>query len=790
MSADTFPTTTVLYVDDDLDNLESFKAVFRREYRVHLARSAEEAINILETTTIHVLITDQRMPEMSGSDLLEALADKYPDMLRYILTGFSDFDPLVRALNEGKLQGYFSKPLDPDAIRHRIEEGMTLHYLRKENEKLYASLRESEQRVREQLTELEQVYNAVPVGLILVDRDLRVLRINEKLAEIDGLSVLDHLGKTLDEIVPDLMDQLRPIYQPVLDTGEPRLNVAIHGTTIAQPGVPRDWLGSYFPFRNNQGEITGVVGGVIEITELKEAEKKAHDAHLFSENLLQTTNAMVLVMDKDGTVKRINPKVEDLTGYSAQELIGHNWFELLVPRVIYPGVWEDFNSLMKLGIPMSFDNPIITKHGEERVISWSNSIMEESGIDTTDILSVGIDITERKQAEEDKNRLSKQLLQAQKMESIGNLAGGIAHDFNNILSVIIGYSELALIKSAAEPNSNHELQEILAAGHRAKELVTQILTIARKTDEEIKPIRIDTIAKEVLKFIRSSIPVTIDIQRSITSNSLIMANATQIHQVIMNLCTNAAQAMEDTGGILTVEVEDLTIDTSSPLSQEGLPPGKYVQVRVADTGVGISPHILDSIFEPYFTTKEPGEGTGIGLALVHSIVESYKGRIFVESKLGEGTTFTIYLPISKQQRPSRDEYVPEEMPAGNEKILIIDDEEAIAKMYSETLERLGYHTTITTSSLEALELFGAAPDDYDLVITDLTMPKLTGDRLAVEVLETKPDIGIILCSGYGMKIPKERVAELGISALAVKPFVKGELAKLVRQVLDEKNSKS
>ncbi len=779
--SDNYPIA-ILYVDDDIENLESFKAVFRREYNVYLANSAKEAIDILEQTAINVLMTDQRMPEMTGSELLESLAEKYPDMLRYILTGFSDFDPLVRALNDGKLHGYFSKPLDPDLIKDRIKDGMGKYYLKKENEDLYLSLRESEQQVREQLAELEQVYTAAPVGLILVDKDLRVIRVNEKLAEIDGLSVKEHIGKTLEEIVPDLIDQLKAVYLPVLEKGEPALNIAIHGTTQAHPGCTRDWLGSYYPFRNNNGEITGVIGGVVEITLLKKAEKDARKARLFTENLLQTTNAMILVLDLNGLIQLINPKVEELTGYTSDELIGQNWFERVVPIETYPHVREEFKRLMAHGSLHLLEYRIVTKSGEELTISWSNSVMEEKGT-YTGTLSVGIDITERKIAEGEKQRLSKHLQQAQKMESIGNLAGGIAHDFNNILSSVLGYTELALVDAEKGSQLEDYLQEVLAAGKRAKNLVAQILTIARQTDEEIKPVRVDTIVSEVLRFIRSSISTSIDIQQNLESNSLIMANATQIHQVILNLCTNAAHAMNETGGIMRADLKDVSIDQKSTQYRHGLASGKYIELKISDTGAGIPSHIIGSIFEPYFTTKGHGEGTGIGLALVHSIIESIGGKVFVSSQLGHGTVFTSYLPITEKFRSNR-KFEIEKLPTGTERIMIVDDEEAIVKMYNRILERLGYLITTSTSSIEALELFRSTPNSFDLVITDMAMPKMTGDKLAMEFMKINPEIPVILCTGYSTNISEEKAYAIGIKAFATKPLIKSDLAKIVRKVLD------
>jgi nitrogen-specific signal transduction histidine kinase/ActR/RegA family two-component response regulator len=386
------------------------------------------------------------------------------------------------------------------------------------------------------------------------------------------------------------------------------------------------------------------------------------------------------------------------------------------------------------------------------------------------------DITEEKS-------LQNQLQQAQKMESIGSLAGGIAHDFNNILSSIIGFTELALDDVEKGTILEDSLQEVYTAGKRAKDLVKQILAFARQSDEEFKPIHPSSIVREVLKLIRPSIPTSIEIRQNIKSDSLIMGNATQVHQILMNLCTNAAYAMEADGGILDISMKDVMIDGITETEK----PGNYIEITVSDTGVGIAPDILDKIFEPYFTTKGPGEGTGMGLAMVHGIVESYGGRITVDSKPGQGTRFTICLPVIRE-RQKHSQYETEALPSGKERILFVDDEAPIARMGSQMLERLGYSVTTRTSSVEALELFRLKPDDFDLVITDMTMPNMTGDKFAAALIEIRPEIPVILCTGYSKQLSAERAAEAGIKAYAMKPLARNILAETVRKVLDEAKS--
>jgi PAS domain S-box-containing protein len=389
---------------------------------------------------------------------------------------------------------------------------------------------------------------------------------------------------------------------------------------------------------------------------------------------------------------------------------------------------------------------------------------------------IAIDITNRK-------NLEKKLRQSTKMESIGILAGGIAHDFNNILSIILGYTELAIGDLPKGSSLEGSLQEIHTAGIRAKELIHQILAFSRQSREKVSLIQVDTIAKEALKFIRSSIPTSIAINQNIMAVSLIRGNPTQVHQIIMNLCTNAAYAMEEKGGLLEVSLKDVIIENAPAVNDLQIKPGEYIEIKVADTGSGIPENILDNIFEPYFTTKSPGEGTGLGLSVVHGIVESYGGRIQAESEMGKGSVFTIYLPAAGKRKASRS-YESEELPSGTERILLIDDELQIATLGCEILKSLGYSVTEQTSSLAALELFRSKRNDFDLIITDMTMPNMTGDQLTVELKKIRKDIPIILCTGFSKKISDKTAPEIGINALIYKPVSKADLAKAVRGVLD------
>jgi signal transduction histidine kinase len=401
------------------------------------------------------------------------------------------------------------------------------------------------------------------------------------------------------------------------------------------------------------------------------------------------------------------------------------------------------------------------------------------------LYSIVHDITARKKAEEEKAALEAQLLHAQKMESIGTLSGGIAHDFNNLLGIILGNAELAMDDMPEWHPAKDYLNEIRTASLRARDVVKQLLSFSRKTDSKKRSVKLVQIVEDALRFLRSSIPASIEIHQNIRNDTddTILADSTQINQVMINLFTNAAHAMEDTGGVITIGIENIFLDQISATVYPDLPPGSYVKLTVGDTGTGIDHEIKDRIFDPYFTTKEVGKGTGIGLSVVHGIVKSHNGAISVDSKFGEGTTFSILFPVAEKEAVIETEPA-DKFPAGNERILIVDDEKSMVDIGRRRLERLGYQVEARTNPIEALDLFRADPDQFDLVITDMTMPHITGDKLVKEILKIRPDMPTVLCTGFSEKIDEEKAKEIGIRQYIEKPFDKGKLSRLVREVLD------
>jgi len=397
------------------------------------------------------------------------------------------------------------------------------------------------------------------------------------------------------------------------------------------------------------------------------------------------------------------------------------------------------------------------------------------------------DITVRKRAEGEKASLEAQLRQAHKMEAIGTLAGGVAHEFNNILGVIIGNNELALMDMPDWNPAKNCLKEIQKASLRAKDVVRNILSFARKTPAERTPIQISTVIKESLKLLRASVPTMIEIRQNIScERDMILADPTEVNQVLMNLCTNAVHATGVKAGALEVGLEPIALDKDSAAKYDGLNPGDFVKLTVRDTGYGIDPEIIGRIFDPYFTTKSLAERTGMGLAIVYGIVKKHDGAIRVESEAGKGTVFEVLFPLHEGVVEQEVKEEPEVFPKGTERILFVDDEPSLVEIAERMLRQLGYDVETKTSSVEALDLFKEEPDRFDLVITDIGMPLMAGDRLAQELIKIRPDVPVIICTGYSECFSEEKAKEMGIKAFIMKPLGMRDLANTVRKVLDEK----
>ena len=507
--------------------------------------------------------------------------------------------------------------------------------------------------------------------------------------------------------------------------------------------------------------------------ERKLAEKKLQESEEKFRNLFNNAEVGMFRTRLDGSeILDINEKCLDIFGRTREQMQGS-------PSAIH---WADPSQRKEMvrrleleGRETNFECGMLNKQGEVRTCLTSLRLYREQGLLEGSI----IDITEQR-------KLETRLQQAQKMEAIGTLVGGIAHDFNNILFPIMGYSEMALDDAPKNSPLQDKLIEILQGTKRAGDLVKQILAFSHQTRQEPKPIMVQLIVKEALKLIRASLPSTIEIKQYISNQcSFVLADPIHIHQIAMNLMTNAFHAMEETGGKLEVNLKEVEFQIPNPKSKIDLLPGAYVCLTVADTGIGIEKIVMNRIFDPYFTTKENGKGTGLGLTVVHGIVKSYKGDIKVYSEPGKGTAFHVYLPVVKTEVESLEFRAASQIEKGTERILLVDDEDQIVRMEKLMLERLGYHVATRTSSIEALEAFRAAPNTFDLVITDMTMPNMTGVQLSEKMLEIRHDIPILICTGFSEKINDENAKLYGMRGFVMKPVIMSEIAKKIRNVLDE-----
>ncbi|MEW6665066.1 MAG: PAS domain S-box protein [Thermodesulfobacteriota bacterium] len=535
--------------------------------------------------------------------------------------------------------------------------------------------------------------------------------------------------------------------------------------------------------RDGAGGIIRVYGALQDITERKRAAEELDRVNKRNRLLLESAGEGIFGLDSKGRVTFVNPVAAAALGYGPEELIGASCHDLIHSRRAdgTPILEKDcpMNSTLTHGEAHRVANDVFwRKAGTCFPVEYTSTPIIENEVAVGAVVTFR-DITEQRE-------LEKRFRQAQRMEAIGTLAGGIAHDFNNILTPIIVHTEMALIDLPKKSPLKLSLEQVLKAGERAKDLVQQILAFSRQTEDKLVVLDIRPIVKEVLKLLRASLPTTIEIRKEIPPEpGSILADPIQIHQVLMNLCTNAAHAMRERGGVLSIGVANDSLDPSSAPGLQDLIPGSYLRLSVGDTGHGMKPEIMEHIFEPYFTTKEKGEGTGLGLAVVHGIATSLGGTIVVHSEPGKGSTFHVYFPIV-ERKPSAEVQEVAAHPRGTERVLFVDDEKSMIGAVRPMLEHLGYRVTTRTSGVEALELFRADPSRFDLIITDQTMPALTGIELAAEVLKIQPGIPILLCSGFSDLVNEEKAKAIGIRGYIMKPVLMREMATAVRRALDER----
>ncbi len=626
------------------------------------------------------------------------------------------------------------------------------------------ALRESEERYR-------QIARCVPDLIWTMDLSGRFTYANSVVERTHGWTVEEFLKLTYQKpamIEEELMKATSPQYdRNTIRTFESKELRKDGSTFVGEVSAALLW--------SDDGKPVGVIGITRDITERKQAELE----RIRLATAIEQAAEAIFITDPDRIIQYGNPAFERLSGYDNTEIIG------LHTRVFRSyqhdeAFYRNMRDTLERGEVWS--GRIINKKKDGTFYDAESTISpvkDESGA-VINYVGIHRDITREV-------RLEAELHQAQKMEAIGLLASGIAHDFNNILAAVMGFTELSLFKVQEDSPVRRNLEQVLKAATRASELVKQILTFTRQGAHERKPVRIAPIAQEALKLLRSSLPTTIEIRREfavIPGKDVVLADPGQIHQVLMNLGTNAGHAMRANGGALTVKLSVITDDSQLSLHPD-LKAGPHLCMTVSDTGHGMDSAVLERIFDPYFTTKGPGEGTGLGLSVVQGIVKSHGGAITVKSESGRGATFFVFLPILEDVDKA-DAKESDDIPSGSERILLVDDEEALANLGKEILETLGYQVTAKTSSLDALELFRAQPDAFDLVITDMTMPSLTGNKLAEAISAIRPDTPIILSTGFFDLVNEKRARKAGIREFVMKPYEIRTLAGAVRKALEQR----
>ena len=590
----------------------------------------------------------------------------------------------------------------------------------------------------------------------------------------------------------NIRDLVPEPYQPRVDTYLQQVRAEGKASGIMRTVGPNGKIGFYeyncSLVYDQGGEPTGVRGISRDITEQMNARRAMKESEKKYRGIIETIEDGYYEVDLKGNYRFVNSALLRMLGYSFEEMIRKNYKDI-IPRSFHATVFETFHYVYRTGRPVkSFNWEVIAKDG--RIVNEEASVSLQVDDQGRPVGFKGIvrDISERLQAEKKQKELESQLHQAQKMESIGTLAGGIAHDFNNILFPIIGYTELALQDLPTESTVSDYLGKVLASANRAKALVQQILTFSRQQTEAIaQPEYIQPIIKETVKLLKNTIPANIEITESIAGQTgKVIINPAQIHQVFMNLCTNAYQSMQDAkSGKLAVQLDQITVDMALSPRYHHLTPGTYIRIIVSDTGCGIEPELKDKIFDPYFTTKPQDRGTGLGLSVSYGIIKNAGGTIEMESIPAEGSRFIVYLPVSEQAWDAEEpQGQSPPLPCGSEHVLLVDDEKHIMELEKQVLENLGYRITARTSSVEALEALRAAPMRFDILVTDQSMPNMSGMDLLKAIRQVRSDMPAILCTGYSERMIHDKLQAAGVQAVLLKPIANSDLAVTLRNVLD------
>jgi len=823
------PRAKILIIDDEEALRNSF-AYYLEDlgYQILTAENGRVGLDLFDPDTIDLVLVDLRMPEVDGLEVLGLVTETAPDTPMIVISGTGVISDAVEALHKGAWD-YLLKPVENLTIlAHAVENALEKSRLKRENREYQRHL---EQMVASRTRELKNANNHLTHINTRLRRIVDTTRTLSFCSEVEkfGSLLLEEFGEhmlasggslylrekhglrlvhTLDyghapHFIPFPIEQ-DSVFKEVMDQKKPALikniNTDANFKSSGWENYP-DGSALVFPLPDEVGEITGIltlhsknpppfveqdkeIGTILasyscEALRAVRATESLRESEQQFRMILDNIRTGIIIVDAESrNIVYANPTAVEMAGSSAGRIIDSRCHNSLCPND------EGLCPVLDLDRDVDSSERILkTIDGREIPILKTTTRTIYNGKDS--LLESFIDLTAQKKADAEKAALETQLRQAQKMEALGTLAGGIAHDFNNILSAVIGYAELGSLEleDPSHPLTD-KLESILHAGNRAKDLVAQILTFSRMQEQILTPVRIAPVVKEALKLLEASLPADIQLKHQITTRQQVLADPTQIHQIVMNLCTNAYHAMEKKGGVLAVSLAPIAKDDMARLPQVDLPPGSYLHLCVADTGTGISAAVLDRIFDPYFSTKNKNKGTGLGLAVVHGIVKSHSGAIAVESRLGKGTTFHVLLPTTEETMHA-EKGAKTNLPRGHgENILFIDDEQELVNIGCEMLTKLGYNATGVVGGLKGLETYLISPDDFDLVITDLSMPNLTGDRLARKIIDIRPDLPIILSTGFSERLDRKRLSALGVRKFIMKPLAMNILAESVHRILN------
>lgn len=638
--------------------------------------------------------------------------------------------------------------------------------------------KEAEDVIRKGERKFRAIYEQAPTGIAILDSlSGRFTQINKKYCDIAGYTQEEMLNRTFQDIThPDDL-------QSDLDRMQQLLAGDVNSFQMEKRYIRKNgeviWVHlTCVPLWLEPTDPRLHIAMVEDITHRKQGEKALRESEEWFRLLTEAIPQQVWTAQPDGSLDFVSQRVIEYFERPFEDIVGHGWKELLHPDDL-PACLTSWAEARETNQPYEIEFRL--RRGSDQTYRWhlgrALPIFNQEG-QVVRWFGTNTDITEFKQ-------LEVQARQSQKMEAIGTLAGGIAHDFNNILMGVVGYTELAKQKVGENEVVKQHLDEVLVAGQRAKELVQQILAFSRQTEQEWQPVELQLVVKEVCKFLRASLPATIEIRQNFSeATTIILGDTIQIHQVVMNLCANAEYAMRECGGLLELTLEHVAGEIDGRGVHPDLMGGSYVCLTVRDTGAGMTPEVAQRIFDPFFTTKGVGEGTGMGLAVVHGIVLSHGGVIHVESEPGYGATFKIYFPEMEAGSIQQEDHpLQQEIFMGRGNILFVEDEEPLARLGEEAMRGLGYEVVVRTSSVEALEVFRADPSRFDVVVTDQTMPNITGEALARELLQLRPDVPIILCTGFSHAITPEQAKAIGIRAYLLKPLLIKDLGRALRDVL-------